>query len=584
MVGVTLYTNFAYVQAEPYLSDESLKLEKVYEGLEFPVSMSFLGSDDLIILEKNNGTIQRIVNGVMLSEPLLKINVNSIKERGLLGSEVGFDVHGKMNIFLYFTEEDEAITDKENSTKGLNTLFNRIYKYDLIDGKLGNPKLLISLPTNEIPLHNGGKLTIGPDNNLYAIVGDIAASKAITQNIINGTKIDGTGGILRLTFDGSPIEGLLGNTYPLNYYFAYGIRNGFGLDFDPLTGHLWDTENGQLYGDEINLVGPGFNSGWKKVQGIWEPLNEQAGKLFFKKNDLVMFNNKTHYSSPEVTWSKTIAITSLKFLNNSNLGDNYRNDLFVGDFNYGNLYHFDLDSNRTKVVDNSSLTYDVSLGNEDILIVDFDRLQNCNNAFNCYVVSDDLSSNLRSRMLMVSTPVETVGWSMISGEAQKINPKQDYKITTMMKLNPNVRESNLLIQGFSEESRLWVNIDYCPEGIDGPIKWIEFTCIIHIPDNVFNLRAVFNGGYSEEKGKEAITWFRNTTIEKNNSPIDLFPIFNQTNSPIIGRGFGHIADIQVGPDGNLYILSIRSENRESLEVFDNSEDDYIGSIYRIVKR
>ena len=153
-----------------------------------------------------------------------------------------------------------------------------------------------------------------------------------------------------------------------------------------------------------------------------------------------------------------------------------------------------------------------------------------------------------------------------------------------MKLNPNVRESNLLIQGFSEETRFWVNIDYCPEGINGPIEWIEFTCVIHIPDNVFNLRAVFNGGYSEEKGKEAITWFRNTTIEKNDSPIDLFPIFNQTDYPIIGRGFGHIADIQVGPDGNLYILSIRSENRESLEVFDKSEDDYIGSIYRIVKR
>src|SRR6188768_3308128 len=98
MVAVILYTNFAPVQAEPYLSDEALKLEKVYEGLEFPVSMSFLGPNDLIVLEKNNGTIHRIVNGVMLSEPLLKINVNNIKERGLIGSAVGFDPHGKENI------------------------------------------------------------------------------------------------------------------------------------------------------------------------------------------------------------------------------------------------------------------------------------------------------------------------------------------------------------------------------------------------------------------------------------------------------------------------------------------------------
>jgi Glucose / Sorbosone dehydrogenase len=52
-------------------------------------------------------------------------------------------------------------------------------------------------------------------------------------------------------------------------YYAYGIRNSFGLAFDPLTGNLWDTENGPDYGYEINPVQPGFNSGWGKVQGIW---------------------------------------------------------------------------------------------------------------------------------------------------------------------------------------------------------------------------------------------------------------------------------------------------------------------------
>jgi glucose/arabinose dehydrogenase len=46
------------------------------------------------------------------------------------------------------------------------------------------------------------------------------------------------------------------DNHPLNMYYAYGIRNSFGLDFDPLTGNLWDTENGPEYGDEINLVEP----------------------------------------------------------------------------------------------------------------------------------------------------------------------------------------------------------------------------------------------------------------------------------------------------------------------------------------
>jgi aldose sugar dehydrogenase len=55
---------------------------------------------------------------------------------------------------------------------------------------------------------------------------------------------------------------------PLNRYYAYGIRNSFGFDFDPITGNLWDTENGPGFGDEINFVEPGFNSGSKKVQGF----------------------------------------------------------------------------------------------------------------------------------------------------------------------------------------------------------------------------------------------------------------------------------------------------------------------------
>ena len=65
----------------------------------------------------------------------------------------------------------------------------------------------------------------------------------------------------------------LGDYFPLNLYYVYGIRNSFGLDFDPVTGNLWDTENGPFFGDEINLVKPGFNSGWAEVQGVWPITN-----------------------------------------------------------------------------------------------------------------------------------------------------------------------------------------------------------------------------------------------------------------------------------------------------------------------
>ena len=127
---------------------------------------------------------------------------------------------------------------------------------------------------------------IGPDNNLYVVVGDIGLGlndiyeTSEVQNNNEGTDPDGRAGILRITQDGEVAggEGVLGNEYPLNLYYAYGIRNSFGIDFDPVTGDLWDTENGPNYGDEINLVKPGFNSGWNKVQGFWEPEGEERGE------------------------------------------------------------------------------------------------------------------------------------------------------------------------------------------------------------------------------------------------------------------------------------------------------------------
>jgi len=141
----------------------------------------------------------------------------------------------------------------------------------------------------------------------------------------------------------------------LNLYYAYGIRNSFGIDFDPVTGNLWDTENGPDYGDEINLVKPGFNSGWQVVQGIWKPVGIGTGdfvpgdELLNPGNLLVNFEGKGHYSAPEFIWKDTIGPTGIKFFNSDKLGRIYKDDLFVGCFQLGVIFHFDLNKDRTKL-------------------------------------------------------------------------------------------------------------------------------------------------------------------------------------------------------------------------------------------
>jgi glucose/arabinose dehydrogenase len=116
------------------------------------------------------------------------------------------------------------------------------------------------------------------------------------------------------------------------------------MDFDPLTGNLWDTENGPTYGDEINLVKPGFNSGFSKIQGMVK--DQLAGKADPAK-DLVNFGGKGVYKDPEFVSTIPIAPTALNFLNSDKLGRQYENTMFVGDVDTGSLYNFKLNEDRT---------------------------------------------------------------------------------------------------------------------------------------------------------------------------------------------------------------------------------------------
>jgi aldose sugar dehydrogenase len=327
-------------EGEPAVRDPSLKIETVTEGLMLPTTMAFVGPDDILVLEKNKGTVQRIVNGQMLAEPLLQVNVSSEVERGMLGIAVSKDNQTKIpNVYLYFTEAE-----------GEKPMASRLYRYELTNDTLVNPKLLLELPAEPGPRHNAGNIIIGPDNDLYVSVGDLDGHTTMAQNVAGGGKPDGSSGILRITQDGHvPGAGILGDDGVSRKYYAYGIRNSFGMDFDHLTGKLWNTENGPSYGDEINLVEPGFNSGWLEIQGM-APVN------FYRDQDLVNFEGKGNYSDPEFVWTDTVGPTAIKFLQSDKLGKQYENDAFVSDITQGNIYHFDLTDNRTGLKVEGSLS------------------------------------------------------------------------------------------------------------------------------------------------------------------------------------------------------------------------------------
>ena len=336
--------------------DENFTIEHIFTGINGSTNMVFIGQNDILVLEKDSGRVNRILNGSMLDEPL--IDVNSFHQDGLIGITATKSQNGTLYVFLYFTEapikygadvDDWEEAKKVNATLGYDREGDRLYRYELLGNKLVNPKLLLDLKfTNQSKhlgaQHNGGEVVIGPDKAVYVVIGDLDGwkyhEKTKAQNYKNGIEPDGRAGILRVTQDGKGVgEGILGDNYPLNLYYAYGIRNSFGMDFDPVTGNLWDTENGPDNNDEINFIEPGFNSGSSLLEGM----ATENDDLY----DLVDFNGKGKYSEPEFVWNTTVAPTALKFFNSVRFGLEYENDMFVGDYNDGNIYHFDLNDDRT---------------------------------------------------------------------------------------------------------------------------------------------------------------------------------------------------------------------------------------------
>jgi len=165
----------------PIINDPQFKAEIVFKGLRYSTSMVFLGPNDILVAEKDSGTVRRIVNGAMLQQPLLDVNVATYGHRGMLGIAVDSsllenrsgELHNNNStatptiptyVFLYYTEVQGQ--DGDDITKGKEPLGNRLYRYELVNNKLVNPKLLVDLPAIPGAIGIGGKVMVGPDNNV----------------------------------------------------------------------------------------------------------------------------------------------------------------------------------------------------------------------------------------------------------------------------------------------------------------------------------------------------------------------------------------------------------------------------------
>jgi len=431
----------ANAHAAPTVVDPNLAVRTAAEGLVTPTSIAFLGPTDMLVLEKQTGRVQRVVNGEVAGTAL-DLAVNNASERGLLGIALHPAFPGVPWVYLYwsckstfpqdddpFRPEEQRCSDDPEAMFGADSsdtlqvplLGNRVDRFRWNGFTLAYDRNLIQLRSfqhdgapdppgqndeSQPPRanHDGGVIDFGPDGKLYVQIGDVGRRGQL-QNLPCGptatacpgplTRDDQfggpmpdnahfTGSLLRLNDDGStpsdnPFFGAgaaMGGEVGANVQklFAYGVRNAFGFDFDPVSGALWDQQNGDDSFTEINLVEPGANLGWIQIMGPvgriaqfkqietspqffglqqlrWPPTNiadspnEALGRLFMLPG--------ARYSDPEFSWKFEVAPAGLGFLRGRALGPQYQNDLFVGaarpTLEGGQLWHFNLTGNRRRI-------------------------------------------------------------------------------------------------------------------------------------------------------------------------------------------------------------------------------------------
>ena len=377
----------------PIVLDSNFKIEEFVSGLFVPVNMEFV-DNDLLVLEKNTGTVRLIKDNKLLDSPVLDVEVSNYGEHGLLGI-----TSVDNSVYLFFTE---AYHD------GGRALENRIYMYTWNGNELVDPVLLKKIPGFERE-YLGGELVSDLEGTVYAVTGEnykigLLQNHLKDESYRHFSSVAGADEKDRRTISHSfehllsctkisfqqyttnpfgwqseqpdlsenPLElnifNILGNldsclrqfSYenfsnghwedtstiiqvdPEGEYAAIGIRNSFGLAVDPQTGFLWDTENGPDVYDEINLVEKKFNSGWAVIQG----------PSYEKSLPIISEYSEYSYSEPEFSWEIPVGVTAIEFPN-SNDFLKYQDYLFVADTNNGIIYKFKLDESRTKFEFNS---------------------------------------------------------------------------------------------------------------------------------------------------------------------------------------------------------------------------------------
>jgi glucose/arabinose dehydrogenase len=239
-----------------------LRVVLVADGLVGPWDIEFL-PDGAILVNEMNGRMRIVRDGMLKAEPVWE-SPSPDNNDVLHGLAVHPDFEQNRLVYASYAKANP-------DDPGLLT--TALSRGRLIDDKLVDvEEIFVADAWEPAPMAIAGRMIFGPDNTLYLTVGDrdSRCCQPVDDNSIrmrSQSLADHVGKTLRLTDDGGVPQDnpFVGNPDARDEIFTYGNRNGYGLDWHPETGELWQVDIGPMGGDELNILEPGGNYGWPLV-------------------------------------------------------------------------------------------------------------------------------------------------------------------------------------------------------------------------------------------------------------------------------------------------------------------------------
>lgn len=302
------------------------KVEKIANKLGAPFAIVAMPDERLMVTIKSGYMEIHDTNGELVKKITGLPDVVYAGQAGLL--DVAFDPNFAHNKMIYWSYSEKY--------QGDNVTAVAKAKLNEAAGKVENVIVIFrAAPSTSSTLQYGSRLVFDKDNSLFVSVGEKfnPASRVQAQQLNSLL-----GKIVRITTDGKPAAGnpFINKQGAKPEIFSYGHRNPDGLDINPVTGELWESEFGPRGGDEINIIRAGKNYGWPVITYGREYSGEKVGEGL---------QQKAQMEQPVYYWDPVISPCGICFYRGNAIPE-WKNNLFVSSLSGQHLDRLVIKNNK----------------------------------------------------------------------------------------------------------------------------------------------------------------------------------------------------------------------------------------------